>query len=76
MGSIFKPSSTVVSVPSSSQATTSGEVKPYAPVEPYIEDLLPRLESTFAEDPALYTGSYVPSASAQTLAARDISTGV
>jgi hypothetical protein len=48
MGSIFKPSSTVVSVPSSSQATTSGEVKPYAPVEPYIEDLLPRLESTFA----------------------------
>lgn len=74
MGSIFKPKTTVVSVPSSSQASTSGEVKPYAPVEPYILDLLPRLESTFAEDPALYTGSYVPSESAQTLAARDIYT--
>lgn len=72
MGSIFRPKTTVVSVPSSSQAQSSGQVKPYAPVEPYIQELLPSLESLFTQDPTLYTGTFVPSESAQTLAARDI----
>jgi hypothetical protein len=73
MGSIFKsPPPTVVQAPSYMQSSSSGEVKPYAPVEPYIEQLLPEIRSTFTQDPALYTGSLVPDFSQQTLAARDI----
>ena len=72
MGSIFKPSTTVVQAPS--QATTSGssEIKPYAPVEPFIKDILPEIRQTFTAAPQLYTGSLVPDVSAQTAAARDI----
>lgn len=73
MSGIFgSPPPTVVQAPSYMQSSSSGEVKPYAPVEPYIEQLLPEIRSTFTQDPALYTGSLVPDFSQQTLAARDI----
>jgi hypothetical protein len=74
MGSIFKPSTTVVQAPSTSQAKSSGEVKPYAPVEPLIKELLPQLQQTFNTAPQLYQGSLVPQTSSQTLAARDMMT--
>jgi hypothetical protein len=73
MGSIFKsPPPTVVQAPSYMQSSSSGEVKPYAPVEPYLEQILPEIRNEFTQTPELYRGSLVPDFSAQTLAARDI----
>jgi len=61
MGGIFSPPPPVV-VSTPFQSTTSGntEIKPYAPVVPYIESLLPQIQQTFTQTPELYTGSLVP----------------
>lgn len=73
MGGIFSsPPPVVVQAPSQMATSGTTEVKPYAPVEPYIKSLLPKIESTFSAAPQLYTGSLVPTEAAQTLAARDI----
>ena len=63
---------TVVQAPSQQSTQGTSEVKPYAPVEPFIEQLLPEIRTEFTQAPQLYTGSLVPDFSAQTLAARDI----
>tara|TARA_R110002012_G_C11668398_1_gene612804 strand:+ start:543 stop:1406 length:864 start_codon:yes stop_codon:yes gene_type:complete len=80
MGSIFRPKTTVVSVPSSSQSSGSSEVKPYAPTIPFIDRLLPQVETAFDAPPQLFTQSLVPQDSAQTLAGREglenLSTGL
>ncbi len=70
MGSVFKPSSTVVQTPSSSQTQGSTQVEPWEKVAPYIETLLPQLEAGFNVAPQLYQGPLVPGTSAQTAAAR------
>ena len=71
MGSLFSsPPPVVVQQPQQFQSSGSGEVKPYAPVEPFIEDLLPRIEEEFAADPVLFQQSLVPQDTAETLAAR------
>lgn len=73
MGSIFSPPPpVVVSTPFQSATDGSSEIKPYAPVEPFLEQILPEIRQTFTEDPTLFTGSLVPTDAAQTLAARDI----
>ena len=72
MGSIFKPSSTVVQAPSSSQASGSSKVEPWETATPYIETLLPQLEAGFNVAPQLYQGPLVPGTSAQTAAARGL----
>lgn len=66
MGNPFKSSPTVVQVPSSSNVTGSGEVKPYKEVEPYLKNYLPTLEQIFTEEPALYTGALTPGQSEAT----------
>jgi len=61
MGGIFSPPSpTIVQTPYQSATTGSSEIKPYAPVVPYIERMLPSIQQTFTEAPQLYTGSLVP----------------
>ena len=70
MSGIFRPKTTVVNVPSTSQAAGSSEVKPYAPIEPFIKDQLPDLVSEFRATPDLFRSSLVPADSAQTLDAR------
>lgn len=71
MGGIFSsPPPAVVQLPQQSQSSGSGEVKPYAPVEPFIETLLPRIEEQFTADPVLFQESLVPQDTAETLAAR------
>jgi hypothetical protein len=71
MSNLFSsPPPVVVQQPQQFQASGSGEVKPYAPVEPFIEDLLPRIEEEFAADPVLFQQSLVPQDTAETLAAR------
>jgi len=71
MGSVFSsPPPTVVQLPQQSQSSGTGEVKPYAPVEPFIERLLPRIEEQFTTDPVLFQQSLVPQDTAETLAAR------
>ena len=65
MGSIFSPPPpVVVSTPYQSASTGSTEIKPYAPVVPYIQNLLPSIQQTFTESPQLYTGSLVPATTA------------
>lgn len=63
---------TVIQAPSQQSTQGTSEIKPYAPVEPFIEQLLPEIRNEFTQAPQLYTGSLVPGFSAQTLAARDI----
>lgn len=71
MGGIFSsPPPVVVQQPQQFASSGSSEVKPYAPVEPFIEDLLPRIEQEFAADPVLFQESLVPQDTAETLAAR------
>jgi len=70
MGSFFKPKTTVVSVPSASASAGSSEVKPYAPTVPFINRLLPQIESEFGTTPDLFRQSLVPEDAAQTLGAR------
>ena len=73
MGSIFSPPPpTVVQAPSFQTSNSSGEIKPYAPVEPFLEQILPEIRTEFTQTPELYRGSLVPDFSTQTLAARDI----
>lgn len=73
MGGIFSPPPpVVVSTPFQSTSSGSSEIMPYAPVEPFLEELLPEVRQTFTEAPELFTGSLVPTDTAQTLAARDI----
>ena len=73
MGSIFSPPPpTVVQAPSFQTSSSSGEIKPYAPVEPFLEQILPEIRTEFTQTPELYRGSLVPDFSTQTLAARDI----
>lgn len=60
-------SPTVVQAPSESKGTS--EIKPYAPVEPYIQGILPALGYEFTETPELYRGSLVAPTSAATQAA-------
>lgn len=73
MGGIFSsPPPTVVQAPFQSTSNSSGEVLPYAPVEPFLEQILPEIRTEFTQTPELYRDSLVPDFSAQTLAARDI----
>jgi hypothetical protein len=73
MGSIFRsPPPVVVSTPQQSATSGSTEIKPFKPVIPFIEGLLDPIQQQFSADPALFTGSLVPTDSAQTLAARNI----
>ena len=73
MGGIFSsPPPTVVQAPTFQQSSSSGEILPYAPVEPFLEQILPEIRQEFTQTPELYRGSLVPDFSAQTLAARDI----
>lgn len=73
MGGIFSsPPPTVVQAPSFQQSSSTGEILPYAPVEPFLEQILPEIRTEFTQTPELYRGSLVPDFSAQTLAARDI----
>jgi len=74
MGS--SPPPTVVQLPQQSQASGSGEVKPFAPVIPFIEQLLPRVQEQFTADPVLFNQSLVPEDSTQTLASRQGFQGV
>ena len=80
MSSFFRPKTTIVSVPSSSQSSGSAEAKPYAPTIPFLDRILPQIESEFDATPDLFRGSLIPQDSAQTLAARqnyqDLSTSV
>ena len=70
MSGLFKPSTTVVSVPSASQSAGSGEVSPYGPTIPFLDRLLPQVESEFGATPDLFRQSLVPPDAAQTLAGR------
>ncbi len=73
MSRIFSPPPpVVVSTPFQSTSSGSSEIRPYGPVEPFIQQLLPEIRQTFTQDPELFTGSLVPADAAQTLAARDI----
>ena len=74
MGS--SPPPTVVQLPQQSSASGSGEVKPFAPVIPFIEQLLPRVQEQFTADPVLFNQSLIPDDSAQTLASRQGFQGV
>lgn len=66
------PKTKIVSVPQQSTTTGSSEIQPYAPVIPYIQSLLPQIESTFTEAPALFTESLVPQQTAATQQAYDL----
>lgn len=57
-------SPTIVQAPSESKGTS--EVKPYAPVEPYIQGILPALGYEFTATPELYRGSLVAPTSGAT----------
>ena len=77
MGGIFSPPPpAVIQLPQSQQSSGSSEIKPYAPVEPFLERLLPRVEEQFTADPILFDQSLVPTDTAQTLAARQGFEGV
>lgn len=71
MGSIFKPKTTVVNVPSQSQSQGSSKIEPFEPVIPFIKEQLPQLVNEFRATPELFRQSLVPQDSAQTLAARE-----
>jgi hypothetical protein len=64
--------SKTVMVPSSSTTSGSTKVEPWETVTPYIETLLPQLETGFSVAPQLYQGPMVPGTSAQTAAARGL----
>ena len=70
MSSFFRPKTTVVSVPSASASAGSSEVNPYKPTIPFLDRLLPQIESEFGATPDLFRQSLVPPDSAQTLGAR------
>ena len=66
------PAPVVTQAPFQSNTEGSSQIEPYAPVEPYIQYLLPEIGMQFTQDPSLYTGSLVPQDSAQTLNARNL----
>ena len=70
MSGLFRPKTTIVSVPSASATAGSSEVKPYAPTIPFLDRLLPQVESEFDATPDIFRQSYIPPDSAETLAAR------
>ena len=70
MGSSRTP--TIIQTPSAASSTSSGQVTPYAPVEPFIQSVLSPIAQTFSDAPALFGSGLTPADSAQTLAARDI----
>ena len=73
MSRIFSPPPpVVVSTPFQQASTGSSEIRPYAPVEPFLQEILPEIRQTFSQAPELFTGSLVPGEAAQTLAARNI----
>jgi len=72
MGSIFKPSSTVVQAPSSSQTQGTSKIEPWESVAPYIESFLPNLSRGFQVAPQIYQGPLVPGTSANTAVAREL----
>ena len=72
MGNPFKAKTKIVEIPQQSTTEGSSEIKPYAPVVPYLENLLPRIESTFGEAPSLFTQSLVPEQTAATRQAYDL----
>lgn len=80
MGNPFESEPTVVQVPSSQNVAGTGEVKPYAEVEPYLKNYLPTLEQIFTAEPTLYTGALTPGKSEATKLALqgygDVATGL
>ncbi len=80
MGNPFESEPTVVQVPSSQNVQGTGEVKPYAEVEPYLKNYLPTLEQVFTEAPTLYTDALTPGQSEATKLALqgygDVATGL
>lgn len=73
MGNIFSsPDPVVVQTPSQSATTGSTQVTPYAPVEPFLQNILSPIAQTFSTAPALFGSGLTPADSPQTLAARDI----
>ena len=59
MGNPFKsPPPVVVSTPFQQTSSGSSEIKPYVPVEPFIEQLLPEVRETFTQAPELFTGCW------------------
>ena len=66
----FRPKTTVINVPSQQQTAGTSEIKPYAPVEPFIKAGLPTLVGEFQQRPELYRDSLVPTDAPQTLDAR------
>jgi len=72
MGNPFKSKTKMVTIPQQSTTQGSSEIQPYAPVVPYIESLLPQIESTFSQAPALFTESLVPQQTAATQQAYDL----
>ena len=70
MGSSRTP--TIIQTPSAASSTSSGQVTPYAPVEPFIQSVLSPIAQTFSSAPTLFGSGLTPADSAQTLAARDI----
>jgi len=71
MSSFFRPKTTVVSVPSAAASAGSSEVSPYAPTIPFIDRLLPQVESEFGATPDIFRQPLVPPDAAQTLAGRE-----
>ena len=73
MSGIFSsPPPTVIQAPFASTSESTGEILPYGPVEPFLQQILPEIRNEFTQTPELYRDSLVPDFSAQTLAARDI----
>ena len=73
MSSLFsRPDPKIIQVPFQSASDAQTQIQPYAPVEPYLQFLLPEIAGQFTDAPQLYTGNLVPDDSAQTLAARNI----
>ena len=73
MGNIFsQPDPRIIQTPRESTTVGSTSVRPYAPVEPFIKNILNPLARTFTAAPKLYEGGLTPADSPQTLAARDI----
>lgn len=65
------PPPQIVQLPQQQQTSGSSEVRPYAPVEPFLQQLLPVIQTEFSQPTELFDQSLVPTDSAQTLAARE-----
>ncbi len=61
MGGIFRsPPPVVVNTPQQSATQGSTEIQPYAPVVPFIDELLPQIKGEFQNPVDLYTAGLVP----------------